>query len=63
MATAKKKTTEKAIQYKDTDIVTVIGKKSKAGKAQHLTIGKSYDMPYSKAKLLIKNGSCDLSKK
>lgn len=37
----------------------VVGKKVKTGKEQHLVIGKEYDLPEAKAKLLIANGQAE----
>jgi hypothetical protein len=35
------------------------GKKVKAGKTQHLVIGKEYEMSEAKAKILISNGQAE----
>lgn len=41
----------------------VIGKKVKAGKIQHLEIGKEYNVSEESAKIKIKNGQAELPKK
>ena len=42
----------------------VIGKKvTKAGKAQHLKVGKSYDISEEHAKFMIANGQAEYPKK